>query len=100
MSLKEAVDEGRLRLAEGRQLCPMCDSVIVPQGSICQGCHDKVQEYVKGGGVKCPKCGDGDIEGGPWECDAGRAWQQVGCQQCGLAWEDHYELTSIMVIER
>ena len=51
------------------------------------------QEYVAAGGLKCPHCGEGDIEGnGGVEIEAGTAWQEVGCGNCQKTWIDVYKL--------
>lgn len=50
-------------------------------------------EYVSKKGVQCPVCRDTDIEGGPIEIDAGRAYQDIRCMVCGAYWTDTYELT-------
>lgn len=44
-------------------------------------------------GMTCPVCGDLDIEGGPFETDAGIAWQPMTCNKCGSTWNDTYVLT-------
>lgn len=51
--------------------------------------------YLERGGVSCPGCGSEDISGGRFECDAGIVWQFVDCSECGLAWQDNYNLTSV-----
>ena len=52
-------------------------------------------KYIAHGGVSCPRCGDGSIEGGSVEIDQGIAWQNVWCTACQLNWTDEYILTSI-----
>lgn len=51
------------------------------------------QEYVEKGGCTCPFCGSDDIEGGPFNADAGYATQEVSCNECDRSWEDQYKLT-------
>lgn len=51
------------------------------------------RRYVKCGGICCPFCGGGNIEGGPVEIDGGDAWQEITCADCEADWTDHYTLT-------
>lgn len=50
-------------------------------------------EYVKTSGVVCPVCGAQDMEGDSVEVDAGGAWQDIVCCNCGSSWRDEYVLT-------
>lgn len=50
-------------------------------------------EYVQNKGVKCPFCGDYDVQGGPVEVDAGSATQEMDCLTCEKTWKDVYKLT-------
>ena len=52
------------------------------------------KEYINEGGTKCPECDSIDISGGIVEVDAGGAWQDVSCAECGATWQDIYTLTS------
>lgn len=52
-------------------------------------------EYIESGGVCCPICKSQNIVGESFECDAGIAWQEVGCSDCEANWVDNYTLTSI-----
>jgi len=56
---------------------------------------EQAENYVQQGGVRCPYCGSGDIEGSRVEIDAGTAWQEVSCSHCESRWQDVYELVSI-----
>jgi len=53
------------------------------------------KEYVDSDGVHCPYCHSTDIEGGSVNVDAGTAWQEISCIECGESWQDVYMLTSI-----
>ncbi len=57
--------------------------------------RDPFADYIKGGGVVCPFCGDGDLEGGFIETDQGRATQEIKCNTCGKAWIDEYKLAGV-----
>jgi hypothetical protein len=50
-------------------------------------------EYLEQGGTVCPFCKSHDIEGQEVNIDAGTAWQDVSCNQCGEEWQDTYTLT-------
>jgi transposase-like protein len=53
-----------------------------------------VEEYVQHGGLKCPSCGAGNVEGQKGvEIDGGTAWQSVSCTDCDATWTDLYTLT-------
>ncbi len=58
-----------------------------------------LEAYVQGGGVACPFCTNGDIEGGNVEIDAGGAYQPITCS-CGSSWNDVYQLVGISEIDR
>lgn len=51
-----------------------------------------VAEYVALGGVRCPKCGSEDIQGGSFNHEDGEVSQGVGCLVCGAEWVDVYVL--------
>jgi hypothetical protein len=44
-----------------------------------------------------PKCDSGNIEGGDIQMDGMMAWQEITCLDCGVAWDDVYELQSVEV---
>jgi hypothetical protein len=56
---------------------------------------EQKEKYVTDGGVRCPYCDSGDIEGGYIETDMGVAEQKIWCNQCGKRWWDYYNLSSI-----
>ena len=56
---------------------------------------DRVTEYIRSGGVKCPYCGSEEIEGGSIEIDEGRAVQSITCLNCDKFWDDIYSLSGI-----
>jgi hypothetical protein len=53
------------------------------------------RRYLETGGARCPFCGNGLIDGHQVEVEAGSAYQEVTCPECGEAWKDCYTLTSI-----
>ena len=53
-------------------------------------------EYIRTGGVKCPRCKDEyQMEGSSVHIAEGIAWQNMTCNACKLDWTDEYTLTSI-----
>ncbi len=52
--------------------------------------------YINSGGVCCPFCGSGSIQGGFVEIDSGQATQPMHCPDCGHHWTDLYRLTAII----
>lgn len=50
------------------------------------------EEYVAHGGNHCPACGSENLEGGHVSIHAGRAVQEVTCDDCCAEWEDNYKL--------
>ena len=51
------------------------------------------KEYVKEEGHQCPKCKTfGNIAGGPFDVEDGKAYQEVWCEECGAFWSDVYKL--------
>lgn len=74
--------------ADCGSLCYLLDEVSAHgEGSLSDA------EYVEKGGCTCPFCGSDDIEGGPFNADAGYATQEVSCNECDRSWEDQYNLT-------
>ena len=57
-------------------------------------------EYKAKGGIVCPVCQSGDIEGSSVEIDAGGAWQNITCNECGSEWTDFYQLTGYSELTR
>lgn len=55
----------------------------------------QVEKYIASGGVICPACGSHDIGGASIGVEAGHAFQNVSCNDCGADWTDEYILTSI-----
>ena len=53
------------------------------------------KKYVANGGVNCPVCNSENIEGSHMEADAGGAWQEVYCSDCGENWQDVYRLVDV-----
>jgi transposase-like protein len=51
------------------------------------------QEYLDHGGTKCPHCGSLNLTGDHVQVDAGTAWQDIICDDCGKEWQDTYTLT-------
>ena len=57
------------------------------------------KEYITSGGIKCPNCGQGNIDcTDSVETDIGCAWQNAKCEDCGLEWTDEYTLTNISCV--
>jgi transcription elongation factor Elf1 len=52
------------------------------------------EEHMAHGATKCPYCNSEDIQGHSVNIDAGTAWQDVECNECGQGWHDIYTLTS------
>ena len=50
-------------------------------------------EYIDNGGTLCPYCRSYNIAGDHIQVDAGSAWQDVRCDDCGKEWQDTYTLT-------
>lgn len=50
------------------------------------------EQYVETGGTRCPFCRSQNLDGGPFEADAGGATQEVGCNDCGKSWLDVHTL--------
>ena len=77
----------------------------------CQGCiattkfidavtpDDEQREYVIAGGVMCPHCDNKTPEGGSVDIDAGTAFQNMFCYECGASWVDEYKLTGYTNLE-
>ncbi len=57
-----------------------------------------VQEYLKAGGTRCPKCKSDDVDGGFVDVDSGGAWQHIVCNNCGAEWNDIYKLVDVEVL--
>ena len=60
-----------------------CDNTHRLNETICGFCwNTKVKPYIDHGGVECPFCYSGNIEGGQVEVDAGTAHQPMRCTDC------------------
>lgn len=57
------------------------------------------QEKYRANPCHCPHCGSEDVEGGEVNVDAGGAWQEVTCNECGATWNDVYKLTGFSELE-
>ena len=51
--------------------------------------------YLAANGVRCPRCGYEQVEGGNVDIDAGSARQPVWCLRCNAEWTDVYTLTGL-----
>jgi len=51
------------------------------------------QQHIDNGGTQCPYCNSQDITGEDIHIEAGAAWQEVSCNDCGQEWQDTYTLT-------
>lgn len=54
------------------------------------------EHYLNNGGHECPKCERSNLETGKMEIDAGGAFQEIVCEDCGATWDDCYTLTGIL----
>ena len=61
--------------------------------------HITQELYVATGGQNCPCCNSSDVSGGQVQVDAGIAWQEVTCYDCGAGWNDQYALTGYQLVE-
>ena len=59
--------------------------------------EEKMVNYLKQGGSRCPFCGEGQIEGAGVEIDGGVAVQRVSCTECDGEWVDYYTLDHVAV---
>ena len=57
--------------------------------------QERIDTYLKTGGVQCPDCNSPDITGSQFDVDAGFCYQNVSCNACGAEWTDEYELTTV-----
>lgn len=57
------------------------------------------KQYVGKGGCVCPVCQSEDISGEHIEVDAGGAWQEINCGNCGATWNDVYKLVGYSELE-
>lgn len=58
------------------------------------------EQYIRSKGITCPFCGGDSIEGGFVEIDAGNAFQEIACNQCGSRWQDVYKLVDMVPIHK
>ena len=56
--------------------------------------------YIKAKGLICPYCRAESIEGGFIQVEAGEAFQDMSCSQCGNQWQDVYRLVDVVPIEK
>jgi hypothetical protein len=47
------------------------------------------------GFLRCPFCGDEDLDFSSMQTDSNCAWRDVHCQTCGRGWQDQYTLTNV-----
>lgn len=55
--------------------------------------------YVSGRSYHClnPKCDSQNIEGGDIDVGCTMMWQNITCLDCGLEWDDIYEMAKVEV---
>jgi hypothetical protein len=58
---------------------------------------EQIQDYIDGGGNRCPFCGSDNIEGGDREADGGIVSWSVLCLDCSAYWHDLYKLFDVYV---
>lgn len=51
------------------------------------------KEYLDECGQVCPHCSSINLSGDHVQIDAGSAWQDITCDDCGKEWQDTYTLT-------
>jgi hypothetical protein len=61
--------------------------------------QEQIENYIKGGDGKCPKCESINITGGHVEIDGDEAVQGVLCGDCEFEWEDVYILSEIRITD-
>ena len=54
------------------------------------------QAYIKNKSVSCPFCAAESIHGGFVDIEAGKAFQETSCAECGEDWEDVYQLVDVI----
>jgi transposase-like protein len=57
--------------------------------------EEQVRKFIFSGGERCPECGQDQLEGGPFQVDGSRAFQELSCNHCDKAWESEYTLTGV-----
>lgn len=55
------------------------------------------QQYLDEGGVKCPYCGNDNLECETITTDDNFIHRKVNCHVCGKTWLDVYTLTDILL---
>lgn len=55
----------------------------------------QIKEYLKDGGVGCPRCKSRDINAEQPDLDGPVGTQNVTCSECGLIWTDLLRLEGI-----
>ena len=72
------------------QNCPGCTAATKFIDAVTP--DDAQREYVIEGGAICPHCDNKTPEGGSVDIDAGNAFQNMFCYECGTSWVDEYKL--------
>jgi transcription elongation factor Elf1 len=60
----------------------------------------EVKKYIKSKGICCPFCDSENLDAGTMQTDAGIAWQDIECCNCGSSWRDEYELIDMTNIDK
>lgn len=60
---------------------------------------EQARKYLAARGEECPRCHDARIEGGSYDLDTGTIYQAMHCTECGLDWDDAYELNRIVDVD-
>ena len=58
-----------------------------------------VKSYVAGGGLKCPFCGNDQLQGDSFDVEAGECRQEMSCPRCHAEWWDVYQLKGLEVTQ-
>lgn len=82
---EQDIYDGAVRMAQSVQVLDTREKLLPAQ----------VAQYLTCGGASCPSCLGTTLDGGSVDINEGRAFQRVTCNDCGLEWEDGYQLVGI-----
>ena len=54
------------------------------------------ERYIENGGLTCPFCGAGPVEGGFIQVETGFAFQKMCCTVCNGRWQDVFQLVDVV----
>ncbi|WP_419833709.1 hypothetical protein [Endozoicomonas atrinae] len=58
------------------------------------------KQYIQGGGVSCPYCGDGNLESLMGDYNESGVYYHVTCEGCHKKWTEVYTLTDVEVDDK